>query len=150
MSLLKSDLVEAMLACLDGTLTADHLQMRDEAAAAVVISSPHYPAERFPKGLPIRGVPAARALKNVEVFHHGTERRWGQFVTTRGRVLAVVATAPDLPTALQQAYRGVGRIAFQGAHYRRDIGQNLPTEAETITLQPIMETAVPPQSPLAV
>jgi phosphoribosylamine--glycine ligase len=123
MSLLESDLVEAMLACIDGRLTPDHVHIRDAVAAAVVISSPHYPAERFPKGLPIVGVPDARSLPNVEVFHHGTFRRWGQLVTARGRVLAVIATAPDLPAAIQQAYRGVRRISFQGAHYRQDIGQ---------------------------
>jgi phosphoribosylamine--glycine ligase len=125
MSLLDSDLVEAMLACIDGRLSPDHVQMKDAAAAAVVISSPQYPAERFPKGLPIRGVPSARALQNVEVFHHGTYSRWGQLVTARGRVLAVTATAPDLQTAIEQAYHGVSRITFEGAHFRRDIGQML-------------------------
>ncbi len=151
MTLLKSDLVEAMLACLDGTLTPHHLEMRDAAAAAVVIASPQYPAERFPKGLPIQGVPSARGIKNVEVFHHGTTRRWGQLVTSRGRVLAVAATAPDLATALQQAYRGVGRITFQGAHYRRDIGQMLLAnqEYETPLLRRILADS-PKSSPLAV
>jgi phosphoribosylamine--glycine ligase len=150
MALLKSDLVEAMLACIDGTLKPEQVQMRDAAAAAVVISSPQYPAERFPKGLPIKGVPAARALKDVEVFHHGTDKRWGQLVTSRGRVLAVAAVAPDLRTALAQAYCGVGRISFQGAHYRRDIGQNLQPEPETINLQRVIESVKTPNPPLAV
>jgi phosphoribosylamine---glycine ligase len=145
MSLLDSDLVEAMLACIDGNLTPDHIQMKDAAAAAVVISSPQYPAERFPKGLPISGIPAARALANVEVFHHGTYNRWGQLITSRGRVLAVTATAPDLPAAIEQAYRGVGRISFQGAHYRRDIGRTLlPAGGEDVQHQLVPQTAEPP------
>lgn len=151
MSLLDSDLVEAMLACIDGRLTPDHVQMKDAAAAAVVISSPQYPAERFPKGLPISGVPAARALQNVEVFHHGTYNRWGRLVTARGRVLAVTATAPDLQAAVEQAYQGVARITFEGAHYRRDIGQML-LKAEDFgsQRQVVVRTADSPPSPLAV
>jgi phosphoribosylamine--glycine ligase len=121
--------------------------MRDAAAAAVVIASPQYPAERFPKGLPIRGVRHARGLKDVEVFHHGTARRWGQLVTSRGRVLAVAATAPDLTTALQQAYCGAARIKFDGAHYRRDIGRLLLAEPEPPRLQPVLKTADAPASP---
>jgi phosphoribosylamine--glycine ligase len=151
MSLLNTDLVEAMLACINGTLTPGHIQMKDAAAAAVVISSPQYPAERFPKGLPIVGVPAARALAGVEVFHHGTDRRWGQLVTARGRVLAVAATAPDLTAALQQAYQGVRRISFEGAHYRQDIGQML-MRADDVGSQRqlIRQTADSSPSPLAV
>lgn len=151
MSLLESDLVEAMLACLDGRLTPEHIQMRNEAAAAVVISSPQYPAERFPKGLPITGVPSARALRNVEVFHHGTHNRWGQLVTARGRVLAVTATAPDLTAAIQQAYRGVRRISFEGAHYRRDIGQLLLRRNDTGSQRQVVgRTADSPPPPLAI
>jgi len=127
MALLDSDLVEAMLASIGGRLTPDHIRMRVGAAAAVVISSPQYPAEKFPKGLPIAGIAAARALAKVEVFHHGTYNRWGQLVTARGRVLAVTATAPSLSGALEQAYRGVRRISFEGAHYRQDIGRMLIT-----------------------
>jgi phosphoribosylamine--glycine ligase len=58
------------------------------------------------------------------VFHHGTARREGQLVTARGRVLAVTAVGPDLPTALQNTYAGVDKICFDGAHYRRDIGRD--------------------------
>jgi phosphoribosylamine--glycine ligase len=151
MSLLESDLVEAMLACLDGRLTPEHIMMKDGAAAAVVMASPQYPAERFPKGLPISGVPAARALRDVEVFHHGTYNRWGRLVTARGRVLAVTATAPDLPAAIRQAYCGAGRISFEGAHYRRDIGQMVLAEERVDLKRPVLvKTAGSPSSPLAV
>ena len=43
-------------------------------------------------------------------------------VTSGGRVLGVTAVGPDLQSARDTAYRGVEKIRFEGAHYRRDIG----------------------------
>jgi phosphoribosylamine---glycine ligase len=37
-------------------------------------------------------------------------------------VLGVTAVAPDRDDAIARAYEAVGRIGFEGAHYRRDIG----------------------------
>jgi phosphoribosylamine--glycine ligase len=125
MALLESDLVEAMLACIDGTLTPAHVQIRDGAAAAVMLASPRYPAESFPTGLPITGTEMARTLPGVNLFHHGTACENGRLITSRGRVLAVTATAHNLPCALKCAYRGVEQVHFAGAQYRRDIGNSL-------------------------
>lgn len=139
MSLLKSDLVEAMLACIDGRLTPDYVQMSDQAAATVVITSPGYPAENFPLALPISGIEAVKNMVDVELFHHGTAVQNGQLVTARGRVLAVTAVGDDLPTALNLAYEGAAKIQFEGAHYRRDIGQ---LKRET-AVQPTYPTRLP-------
>ncbi|KAA3657511.1 MAG: phosphoribosylamine--glycine ligase [Chloroflexi bacterium] len=122
MTLLESDLVDVMEACITGTLTTEDVQIRDGAAATVVVSSPGYPAEQFPTGLPICGVFAANVLPDVTVFHHGTAQQNGQLVTSRGRVLAVTAVSHTLSNAICKAYQGVEKIQFTGAHYRRDIG----------------------------
>ncbi len=128
MALLESDLVEAMLACIDGALAPAHVQIRDGAAAAVMLASPSYPAESFPTGLPVTGTEVARTLPSVNLFHHGTDCVNGRLVTSRGRVLAVTATAHTLPCALERAYRGVEQIYFAGAQYRRDIGGGVPQQ----------------------
>jgi phosphoribosylamine--glycine ligase len=125
MALLESDLVAVMQACVNGRLQPDQIQLRPGAAAAVMMSSPQYPATVFPTGLPIKGIEAAKGMPGVEVFHHGTAIDHGELVTSRGRVLAVTAVAPVLSTALNRAYEGVAKISFEGAHYRRDIGRHL-------------------------
>lgn len=122
MTLLESDLVEVILACIDGRLHPNEVKFRDGAAAAVVIASPDYPAESFPTGLPIRGLHRAGALNNVTLFHHGTACHEGRMVTARGRVIGVTGYGATLSTALERAYAGVAQISFPGAHYRRDIG----------------------------
>ena len=126
MTLMESDLVEAMLACIAGRLSQADVRMRDGAAAAVMMASPSYPAEQFPVGLPISGTELARALPHTALFHHGTACENGRLVTSRGRVLAVTAVADSLPCALKRAYRGVAQINFAGAQYRRDIGGGVP------------------------
>lgn len=122
-SLLESDLVELMLACISGTLSLEDVVLRDGAAAAVMLASPGYPAHQFPLGLPIQGIELARSLPDVCVFQHGTAVKNGQLVTARGRVLAVTASGSDLSAAVDMAYTGARLVQFAGAHYRRDIGR---------------------------
>jgi len=92
-------------------------------AVCVVLASGGYPIA-YETGVPITGVRAAEALDGVSVIHAGTRRTGdGTLVTDGGRVLNVVATGPDLETALARAYDGADCIDFEGMTLRRDIGQ---------------------------
>ena len=117
--LLKTDLVDIFLACVDGRLDEVDVHWRTGACATVVMASPGYPGS-YPKGAPITGLDALP--EGVQAFHAGTALREGQLVTNGGRVLNVTATGDDLGDALRQAYEGVARIHFDGAHFRKDIG----------------------------
>jgi phosphoribosylamine--glycine ligase len=55
------------------------------------------------------------------VFHAGTAKSGDQIVTNGGRVLGVTALGKDLKSAQAAAYAAVGKIHFDGAHFRRDI-----------------------------
>ena len=68
----------------------------------------------------------AEAVAGVRVFHAGTARREGRLVTAGGRVLGVTAVGDDVPRAIEAAYEAVGRIRFEGMHFRRDIGRRRP------------------------
>lgn len=114
-----SDLLPVLLACAEGRLEPGMVRMRPEAAVTVVMAAPGYPGS-YPKGLVISGLDAAEAA-GCTVFHAGTALREGQVVTAGGRVLTVTAFGADLRAAVAKAYEGVGQIAFEGAHYRRDI-----------------------------
>ena len=57
------------------------------------------------------------------VYHAGTAFKDGKFLTAGGRVLGVTARGDDLETALDAAYEAVGKISFDGAHFRKDIGR---------------------------
>ncbi|NXM33662.1 PUR2 protein, partial [Oxyruncus cristatus] len=70
----------------------------------------------------LAGLLQAQAL-GLQVFHGGTTLRDGRVVTSGGRVLSITAVREDLLEALGEASRGVATIHFQGATYRRDVGQ---------------------------
>ena len=119
--LLENDLLEVILACLEGRLHQVELRFRPGAAVNVVLASAGYPG-KYAKGLPIRGLVEADQV-GVTVFHAGTAfNEEGQVVTAGGRVLGVMATGPTLRDALALAYAGVEQIQFEGKTYRRDIG----------------------------
>ena len=88
----------------------------------MVLASPGYP-DTPRTGLGIEGLDADGGLAGVNVFHAGTALRDGGLVTAGGRVLGVQAQAPDINQAIGAAYEAVGRIRFDGAQFRRDIGR---------------------------
>jgi len=118
---LDSDLVEALEACVDGTLSDSPLRWNQGASACVVASSSGYPGP-YAKGLAIRGLEEAARIPGVEVFHAGTALKDGKIVTAGGRVLGVTASADSLQEALDRAYEAMAEIKFDGMYFRRDIG----------------------------
>jgi phosphoribosylamine--glycine ligase len=122
MSLMRSDLLEVMLACTEGRLGEVDLQWGEGAAACIMLASEGYPGS-YPKGVPIDGLEEADRI-GVTVFHSGTDfDEEGNLVTAGGRVIGVMAGGPDLAHALNHAYQGAVAIQFPGKQYRRDIGR---------------------------
>ncbi|HBY98977.1 MAG TPA: phosphoribosylamine--glycine ligase, partial [Chloroflexi bacterium] len=122
--LLETDLVDVLLACVEGRLNQVEVRWRPAACATVVLASPGYPGS-YPKGLPVCGLDGVASRERIAVFHAGTAWQDGCVVTAGGRVLAVSGLGVDLPAALRRAYAGVECIHFEGSHYRRDIGLSI-------------------------
>ena len=118
---LKTDLVDLMEACIDGTLDQADLEWDPRTAICVVMASAGYPGP-CEKGHPIGGLLEAANTPDVRVYHAGTALAAGKVVTAGGRVLGVTALGDDLGQAREKAYDAVGKIQFEGAHYRTDIG----------------------------
>ena len=91
------------------------------SAAIVVMASAGYPGS-YEKGKEIFGIEDAEAT-GAMVVHAGTKMADGKLLTNGGRVLGVVGTGKDLQAALDKAYEACGKIRFEGAFYRKDIGQ---------------------------
>ena len=115
--LLESDLLHLMLDCTAGRLDPAGVRWQRGAAACVVAASAGYPGP-YPTGRPIEG-----ADGDGLVFHAGTRRQGDALVTSGGRVLASVGLADTVDRAVTAAYDRMGRIRFEGMHYRRDIGR---------------------------
>lgn len=118
--LLESDLVKAIVACLDGEAQALNLTWSNEAAVDVVLAAAGYPEEPQ-RGDPITGIATAAQLPGVLVFQAGTIRQEGTLKTHGGRVINVVGRGPTLPEARQRAYTAAEEIKFRGKQFRPDI-----------------------------
>ncbi|MBI3353924.1 MAG: phosphoribosylamine--glycine ligase [Nitrospirae bacterium] len=117
---LKSDIIDIMEAIIDNRLSDINVEWKQEASVCVVIASKGYPGNHE-KGRVIEGLDEAEEIKGVKVFHAGTAKKDNNIVTTGGRVLGVTALGADIKEAVENAYKAVEKIKFEGMHYRRDI-----------------------------
>jgi len=120
---MKSDLFEYLEACVDGRLAdqAD-IEWSNQAAVCVVMASSGYPGQ-YEKGKVIAGLDKAAQAKNTVVFHAGTSVSGADIVTSGGRVLGVTSLGDTIPQAIEEAYRAVGLIRWEGEYHRTDIGR---------------------------
>lgn len=118
---LKTDIIDIFDAINNGTLSELDIEWDERACACVIMASGGYP-KSYPKGIEIMGL-SDGALDGVTVYHAGTALKDGRLVTAGGRVLGVTALGDTLENALATAYDGVSKIHFDGAHFRKDIGQ---------------------------
>ena len=121
LSLLETDLMDILEACVDGTLDKVHVKFKDAASCCLVLASGGYPVA-YEKGKEISGLDA---VQDAVVFHAGTKLEGGKFYTNGGRVLGVTAVAPDLKAAVDKAYQAAKPVSFEKMHFRRDIGYHI-------------------------
>lgn len=119
---LKTDLVDIINAVIDEKLDEIDIKWDNGAAACVVLASGGYPG-KFEKGMIIKGLDKSGGAEGVTVYHAGTKLSDGRFLTSSGRVLGITATAPTVEEALEIAYDHIGKISFNGMHFRTDIGK---------------------------
>jgi phosphoribosylamine--glycine ligase len=116
---LGAQLLDACLACADGTLAEARVNFADDHAMTVVIAAEGYPGA-YAGGEPI-GLPAEDDPR-VKVFHAGTREADGRVVSNGGRVLNATARAATLAEARALAYAAVAAVDWPGGFHRRDIG----------------------------
>lgn len=120
---LKSDLVEIMLAVAEGKLSRVRgLEWDDRACVCIVCASGGYPG-KYDKEKEIKGLDDAERSPDVAVFHAGTKLFGKKIITDGGRVLAVSGLGSTIKEAIEKTYQAVGKISFEGMHYRRDIAK---------------------------
>lgn len=124
MPLLGPELARVLQACAEGRLAQAPTLSIDSACSACVVAA----AEGYPEnprlGDPISG--AITMADHLQLFHAGSRRSPdGGCLTSGGRVLAVVAQAPNFDDAFEQVYGALSQVDFEGISYRRDIGHQV-------------------------
>jgi phosphoribosylamine--glycine ligase len=120
LSRLDTDLVDIAYAMLDGKLAEMDIKWKPKSSVCVVLASKGYPG-KYEKGKVITGIGDLKDEEDVFVFHAGTSFDNGSIVSSGGRVLGVTALGDDIGEAKERAYKAIGKIHFDGMHYRKDI-----------------------------
>lgn len=118
---LKTDIMDIFEAINNETLSELDIEWSDDACTCLIMASGGYP-KSYPKGIEIKGLTDGQ-LEGVTVYHAGTAIKDGRLVTSGGRVLGITALGSSLQEALKKSYAAAKEITFDGAHYRKDIGQ---------------------------
>ena len=116
---LKSSLVELCLSAIDDKLNDYQIQWTDDHACGVVIACDGYP-ENYSKNNEI--TIKSSDTDKIKLFHAGTKLQDDKILTSGGRVFCATALGKDLQEAQSKAYDLVESVSFDGAFYRRDIG----------------------------
>ena len=123
---LKSDLVPLLEATIDGNLRQVEAEWHEDPAVCVVLSANGYPGT-YDRGKEIAGLERLKDWRNGFVFHAGTAKDNGRWLTSGGRVLGVTARGATITDAVKEAYRAVYKISWDGMHYRKDIARRVLT-----------------------
>ncbi|MFL2859307.1 MAG: phosphoribosylamine--glycine ligase [Pontiellaceae bacterium] len=115
------DMIPALLATINGTLSEDLIKWKLDSSACVVMVSGGYPGS-YEKGHVIENIDKAGEVIDTVVFQAGTKIKDNQTVTDGGRVLGITSLGDDLEDALSKAYIAVETIGYVSAFYRNDIG----------------------------
>ena len=119
MPVIQGDILPLFEGVARGNIEGLNVIVEPGACVCVVLASGGYPGS-YEKGKVITGLDALD--DNTIVFHSGTALQNGQLVTAGGRVMALSLKAASMSEALEQVYKEINKISFEGMHFRKDIG----------------------------
>lgn len=122
MRLLEDDLLDIMLACVDGRLNEKEIHWSADSVCSLVLAVDGYP-DALTTGKPISGLPESQTgLGSTVVFHNETRVENGTTVTSGHRAVTITSKAETLRKAIADAYAMAEEVQFEGKYFRKDIG----------------------------
>jgi phosphoribosylamine--glycine ligase len=118
---MKSDLVETLLAAVEGDILEKPIQWSAKPSGCVILASGGYPG-KYEVGRLITGLDRESKITGITIFHAGTKHANDQFYTSGGRVMGVCASENTLSETMEKIYQAISEIEFEDMHFRRDIG----------------------------
>lgn len=115
--LLENNLLDVINDCLDGKNI--ELKFKNEKAVCLVMASGGYPGN-FQTGYEIRNI---EKVEDSQLLFAGATKSGNTIVTSGGRVLNLVATAPTIEEARQKVYKDAKTLQYDYEYYREDIGK---------------------------
>ena len=116
---LNSSLVELCLSAINDDLDRYSIEWTDKHSCGVVIASEGYP-ESYESNKEVSF--ESFEEENTKLFHAGTKYKNHKVLTSGGRVFCATALGNNLKEAQENAYNLVSKVSFEGAFFRKDIG----------------------------
>lgn len=120
--LLKTDLLEIFEAVIEERLGQLDLGVENKSGACVILASEGYP-QKYEKDKIIKGIGKFESNEKFILYHSATKFQGDEILTNGGRVLGVVSFDQTLRLALDNIYKNIDLIEFDGVYYRKDIGK---------------------------
>ncbi len=122
--LIQSDFIDILDAMGQQHIADYHLKISNKTAVAVVVASRGYPGkpeigkEIFAPAYVFSNMVIDQSI----VFSGAVTRQQGKLITDGGRCFSVVGLGANILEANEAAYSNISEIKFDGAWYRKDIG----------------------------
>tara|TARA_B100001121_G_scaffold298742_1_gene306675 strand:- start:432 stop:1697 length:1266 start_codon:yes stop_codon:yes gene_type:complete len=121
---LKTDLMDVIISCCDGTLNQLKISFSKSKSICVVLCSKGYP-EKFENNIEIKNLQQLKLLKNQNIFHAGTLKTKTGTVSNGGRVLNFVSISDDFLKSRVEAINLIKKLNWKNGYYRNDIGHKV-------------------------
>ena len=121
---LKTDLMDILISCCDGTLNQLKISFSKSKSICVVLCSKGYP-EKFENNIEIKNLQKLKLLKNQNIFHAGTLKTKTGTVSNGGRVLNFVSISDDFLKSRVEAINLIKKLNWKNGFYRNDIGHKV-------------------------
>ncbi len=122
--ILKTDLMDILTSCCDGTLNKLKINFSESKSICVVLCSNGYP-EKFENNIEIQDLEQLKPLENQNIFHAGTLKTEEGIFSNGGRVLNFVSTSDDFLACRVEVMNLIKKLNWKNGYFRRDIGHKV-------------------------
>ena len=119
--ILKSDLLDIILACCDEKLEKINIEWKDKKSLCVVVCSKGYP-EKFDKNIEIQNLKKINLESDDHLYHAGTKKKDNRYYAVGGRVLNFVSVSENFLEAKEKINKNLKKLNWAGGFFRKDIG----------------------------
>lgn len=117
--LMENDFLQVILKSINKDLLGYNITWKNKYSCCIVAASSGYPGG-YGTGFEI----VSKKLEYSKIFYAGARLNdQNSIVTSGGRVLSVVNVSDSLNKCIENCYKDLEKVTFQGIYYRNDIGK---------------------------
>jgi len=117
---LKTDLLDILIACIDGNLKEIKIEWTEKKSLCVVLCSNGYP-DNYEKNIKIKNLDKLKLDNANYLFHAGTINKKKEIFAIGGRVLNFISLSNELINARINIHNNLNKLDWSEGFYRKDI-----------------------------